>query len=160
MKQMTPANVRAMEATWPLEMVACKRIAEVIADGRPCAFKAQNGEHRFFKYKMGRVHAKTADGRNIVVAYSHAGAFAGSEHAKGIMFRVGVKNCVSRINVTINEADFADEDQRAKMIEFIGNRTLHAIQNPDTFHLTGAAGPSINHGGDKLPFALPKRMPG
>lgn len=159
MKTMTPANVRAMEATWPLEMIVCKRIAEVIADGRPTAFQAQNGEHRFFKYKMGRIQAIAGD-RNIVVAYSHAGAFQGSEHAKGIMFRVGVKNCVSRINVTISEEDFNDADQRAKMIEFIGNRTLHAIQDPEKFHLTGAAGPSINDGRDKMPFALPRRMPG
>lgn len=142
---LTPANIRAMEATWPLELVVCKRIAEVIAESRPTLFKHGTGTHPTQGYRMGFIIGIANDPawkmpRQIKVAFFHSGAFHGTDHTKGVSFRVSVRRCTAPVQVAISEEDFGLPAERDKLIEFMGNRVVHALTNPLDFEKTGAAG--------------------
>lgn len=142
-KPMTRSAIRAMEATWPMELVVCKRIAEVIGEGHPMAFKQMHGVEPVKKYPYGAIVAIASMPtglRKIEVSYCHTPAFKGEDHVVGITFRAFVKKGVLQLEVPISREDFGNEDERRKLIQFIGDRLVHACAQPHGFEKTGASG--------------------
>jgi len=151
-KPMSPANIRAQELSWPTELVVCKKILEVVAGGKPLAYKAQYGRHKVGDYLFGAVVALFADPTNTAVTgyarleagFYHGLVECGDRAEKGVVFTATCQHAPLKLQMAVSVEDMGKESERKRIIEFMGNRLLHSVTNPRDFHKTGAAGPSVS----------------
>lgn len=136
------ASIRAEEASWPQELVVCKRILEVMACGKAMQWRHGYGVHPVLKYPCGAITAQFDSSRGVIqaeVTYFHTLATDGSGQVAGVTFAAKMRGNVGRVSTAITFEDLANDEERKRFIEFMGNRMLHSMNNPEDYHLTGAS---------------------